>query len=51
MNGFKDFVMQYRGALIGAVIAILVLFTQLYQFIIGVILIFIGAFIRKLHST
>ncbi len=45
MEGFKDFLIKYHGALIGAVIGMLILFTNLYQLIIGAILIFIGAFV------
>ncbi len=45
MNSFKDFFMEYRGAIIGAIIAILILFTQFYKLIIGIILIGMGAFL------
>lgn len=45
MEGFKNFLIQYRGALIGALIAILILFTNLYKLIIGIILISIGLFV------
>ena len=45
MDNFKDFIVQYRGAIIGATIAILILLTNLYQLIIGIILISIGMFI------
>ena len=31
MNNFKDFVSEYSGAIIGAVIAILILLTGLYK--------------------
>ena len=44
MESFKDFVLKYRGAIIGAIIGVLILFTNLYRLIIGIILIFIGAF-------
>ena len=37
--------MEYRGAIIGAIIAILILFTQFYKLIIGIILIGMGAFL------
>ena len=30
MNGFKDFITQYRGAIIGVIIAILILVTRLH---------------------
>ena len=45
MEGFKNFVIKYRGALIGIVIAILILLTRLYMLIIGAILLVICAFI------
>ena len=45
MEGFKHFCMQYRGAIIGAFVAILILLTRLYMLIIGAILIVICAFI------
>lgn len=45
MNGFKDFVMEYRGAIIGAIIAILILFTGLYRLMISIILIGMGIFL------
>lgn len=44
MNSFKEFIIQYRGAIIGIIVAILILFTQLYKLIIGIILIVMGAF-------
>lgn len=37
--------MEYRGAIIGAIVAILILFTQFYKLIIGIILIVMGAFL------
>ena len=49
MNNFKDFVSEYSGAIIGAVIAILILLTGLYKLIIGIILIVMGIY-RKLCS-
>ena len=42
---FKDFISQYRGALIGAAIAILLLLTNLYRLIIWIVVIFMGIFI------
>ncbi|MFR8104677.1 MAG: hypothetical protein ACLU8F_06375 [Clostridia bacterium] len=45
MSGFKDFIMQYRGAIIGAIVAILILLTNLYRLIIGIILICLGIFV------
>ena len=45
MDNFKKFITEYRGAIIGAAIAILILLTNLYKLIIGVILIVIGIFV------
>ena len=45
MEEFKNFIKEYGGAIIGGLIAIIILFTRLYQVIIGIILISIGAFV------
>ncbi len=45
MDEFKKFISQYRGAIIGIIIAIVVLATRLYALIVGVLLILAGAFI------
>ena len=45
MDGFKNFWSQYKGAIIGLIVAILILCTKLYNVIIGIILIFIGMFV------
>lgn len=45
MEEFKNFVKEYSGAIIGGLVAILILFTRLYQLIIGVILIVMGIFV------
>lgn len=45
MNGFKDFISEYKGAIIGAGMAVLILLTGLYKLIIGIILIGMGIFI------
>ena len=45
MENIKKFIIEYRGAIIGAVIAILVLLTNLYKLINGIILVCIGIFI------
>lgn len=44
MNGFKEFIKEYAGAIIGALIAIVILCTHLYKLIIGIILIALGIF-------
>lgn len=45
MDDFKKFVSQYRGAIIGILVAIVILATRLYNLIIGILLILVGAFI------
>ena len=45
MGGIKNFIKRYRGAIIGIIIAILILITNLQKLIIGIILIAIGAII------
>ncbi|HCC03698.1 MAG TPA: hypothetical protein DEP51_02415 [Clostridiales bacterium] len=44
MENIKDFWNNYKGAIIGIVIAILVLATRIYNFILAVVLLVIGAF-------
>ena len=44
MENFKEFVKEYSGAIIGALAAIIILCTNLYRLIIGVILIVVGMF-------
>ncbi len=45
MEEFKNFVKEYSGAIIGGLIAVLVLCTGLYRLIVGIILITIGIFV------
>lgn len=45
MEDFKKFISQYRGAIIGILIAIVVLATRLYSLIVGILLILAGAVI------
>ena len=45
MEDIKNFFMKYRGAIIGAIIAILILCTNLYKFIIALILIGMGIYL------
>ncbi len=45
MNDFKKFINQYKGAIIGIIIAIVLLATKLYDVIIGILLILAGAII------
>ena len=45
MDNFKDFWNQYRGIIIGVVIAILILITGLDKLILAIVVIALGAFI------
>ncbi len=45
MDDFKKFINQYKGAIIGIIIAIVLLATRLYDVIIGILLILAGAFV------
>jgi len=45
MEGFKEFVKEYAGAIIGALVSIIILCTNLYRLIIGIILISAGIFV------
>lgn len=45
MEGFKEFVKEYSGGIIGALVAIIILCTQLYKLIIGIILIAMGIYV------
>ena len=45
MDGFKQFWNQYRGAIIGIIIAILILITRLHDLILAIVVLLLGAFI------
>lgn len=45
MKDFKDFLSKYAGAIIGALVAFLILCTRLYNLILWIILICLGIFI------
>lgn len=45
MDDFKKFINQYKGAIIGVIIAIVLLATRLYDVIIGILIILTGAFV------
>ncbi len=45
MNGFKDFWEHYKGAIIGIVIAVLILITRLQDLILAAVVIVLGAII------
>lgn len=44
MNNFKDFVSEYCGAIIGGIIALVILLTGFHKLIIGIILVIMGIF-------
>ena len=43
MENFKNFWNDYKGAIIGVIIAILIIMTHLYELIMAIILIILGA--------
>lgn len=45
MDDFKKFMAQYGGMIIGIIVAIVLLCTQLYRLIIGIILVFVCAYV------
>ena len=45
MEEFKNFFRQYKGAIIGVVVGILILITRLHDLIIAVVVLALGAFI------
>lgn len=45
MEDFKNFIGKYRGAIIGIIVAIVILATRLYALIVGILLILAGAII------
>ena len=45
MEGFKSFWNQYKGAIIGVIIAILILVTRLHDLILAIVVLILGAFI------
>ena len=45
MESLKNFIIKYRGAIIGIIIAILVLCTKIYELILAIILLFIVAIV------
>ena len=51
MKDLKNFIHEYRGAIIGGIIAVIILCTGLLKLAIGIIILSAGVFIRKLCST
>jgi len=48
MNGFKDFITQYRGAIIGVIIAILILVTRLHDLILAIVVLLLEIMYNKI---
>lgn len=45
MEDLKKFIIKYKGAIIGVIIAIILLATKLYNVIIGILVILAGALV------
>lgn len=45
MEDFKKIMAQYGGMIIGVIVAIILLCTQLYKLIIGIILVFVCGYV------
>lgn len=45
MEDIKKFISEYKGAIIGVIVAIVILATRLYDVIVGILLLLVGAFI------
>lgn len=45
MEDIKNFLNKYKGAIIGVIVAIIILATRLYEVIVGILLILAGAFV------
>ena len=45
MEDIKNFLSKYKGAIIGVIVAIIILATRLYDVIVGILLLLAGAFI------
>lgn len=45
MENFKEFWNQYKGAIIGIIVAILILVTRLHDLILAIVILVLGAFI------
>ncbi len=42
MEKFRDFLIEYRGAIIGAIVAIILLIFHIYKFLVGCLIIVAG---------
>ncbi len=45
MNSLKEFWSNYKGAILGVILAILVIMTNLYKLIVAIVLILLGAIV------
>ncbi len=45
MEELKKFIKQYSGAIIGVIIGVLILITRLYDLILGIVVIALGAIV------
>ena len=45
MEDVKNFLIKYKGAIIGVIVAIIILATRLYEVIVVILLILAGAFV------
>ena len=45
MEQFKDFLIKYRGAIIGGIIAVVALALRIHEILIGFLIVFAGIFI------
>jgi len=45
MEGIKEFLIKYRGGIIGAIIAIIALILKIHEFLIGCLIIVAGFFV------
>lgn len=45
MDNLKDFFLKYKGAIIGALVAVVALMLHIYKFIIWAVVIFVGMYI------
>jgi len=45
MEKFKDFLIKYRGAIIGAIIALVAILLKIHEILIGFLIVAVGALI------
>ncbi len=51
MKDFKSFIYEYRGAIIGGIIAIVVLCTGLLRLVLGLLVLVTRSIFRKLYTA